>query len=95
MLLTSGKWLIERPEVVEHCREYGIDPAGLKPYFFRHSFLTRWVEDGGDTYIVAQLCGTSVKMVEKRYGHPNVDKLHERFLAFVSQKRTTPPSATG
>ncbi|MBA4190276.1 MAG: hypothetical protein C0467_20005 [Planctomycetaceae bacterium] len=82
------KWLIERPKVVEYCREHGINPTSLKPYFFRHSFLTRWVEDGGDIYIVAQLCGTSVKMVEKRYGHPNIDKLHERYLAFAAQKRT-------
>ncbi len=89
------KWLVERPKVVEHCKEHGIEPTSLKPYFFRHSFLSRWVEDGGDIYIVAQLCGTSVKMVEKRYGHPNVDKLHERFLAFVSQKRTAPPSVAG
>jgi integrase len=78
------KWLTERPKVVEYCREHGIDPLSLKPYFFRHSFLTRWVEAGGDIYIVAQLCGTSVKMVEKRYGHPNIDKLHERYLEFMA-----------
>jgi integrase len=78
------RWLMRRPKVVAYCREHGIDPDSLKPYFFRHSFLSRWVEDGGDIYIVAQLCGTSVRMVEKRYGHPNVDKLHERYLAFMA-----------
>ena len=94
-IANKWKWLVERPKVVAHCKAHGIDPASLKPYFFRHSFLSRWVEDGGDIYIVAQLCGTSVKMVEKRYGHPNVDKLHERYLAFVAQKLTTPPSLAG
>jgi integrase len=78
------RWLVSRTKVVEYCERHDIDPNGLKPYFFRHSFLSRWIEDGGDIYIVAQLCGTSVKMVEKRYGHPNVDKLHERYLAFMA-----------
>jgi integrase len=79
-------WLMDRPKVIAHCKKHGIDPKSLKPYFFRHSFLSRWVETGGDIYIAAQLCGTSVKMVEKRYGHPNVDKLHERYLEFMAKR---------
>jgi integrase len=86
------RWLMKRPRVIEYCEQHGIDPDSLKPYFFRHSFLSRWVEDGGDIYIVAQLCGTSVKMVEKRYGHPNVDKLHEKYLAFMAGHQ---PAAVG
>ena len=27
-------------------------------------------------------------MVEKRYGHPNVEKLHERYLAFMAEIHT-------
>lgn len=81
------RWLVQRPKVVAHCKEHGIEPDGLKPYFFRHSFLSRWVDEGGDIYIAAQLCGTSVKMIEKRYGHPNVDRLHERYLAFMASQK--------
>jgi integrase len=88
------RWLMKRPKVVAYCREHGIEPDSLKPYFFRHSFLSRWVEEGGDIYIAAQLCGTSVKMVEKRYGHPNVDKLHERYLAFVAAKLADPAAVS-
>ncbi len=79
-------WLLRRPKVIAYCHEHGIEPTSLKPYYFRHSFLSRWVEDGGDIYIVAQLCGTSVKMVEKRYGHPHIDKLHERYLQFMTDQ---------
>jgi integrase len=86
-------WLLRRPMVVAYCHEHGIEPTSLKPYYFRHSFLSRWVEDGGDIYIVAQLCGTSVKMVEKRYGHPNIDKLNERYLQFMADQAGTPKDA--
>ena len=79
---------MKRPKVVAYCADHGLTPTGLKPYFFRHTFLSRWVEEGGDIYIVAQLCGTSVKMVESRYGHPNADKLHDRYLAFMATGRT-------
>src|SRR4051794_1123622 len=83
-ILNKWNWLLRRPKVVGCCHDRGIEPTTLKQYNFRHSFLTRWVEDGRDIYIAAQLCGTSVKMVEKRYGHPNVDKFHERYLAFMT-----------
>jgi hypothetical protein len=43
---------------------------------------------------VAQLCGTSVKMVEKRYGHPNIDKLHERHLQFMEEQAGTTRAAS-
>jgi hypothetical protein len=26
-------------------------------------------------------------MVEKRYGHPNIDKLHERYLRFMATQQ--------
>ena len=83
-------WLLKRPRVISYCRDHGIDPKTLKMYNLRHTFLSRWIEDGGDIYIVAQLCGTSVKMVEKRYGHPNVDKLHARYLHFMATTALEP-----
>lgn len=92
-------WLVRRPTVVAYCKGVGIEPKSLKPYFFRHGAISRWVEDGGDIYIAAQIFGTSVKVLEARYGHPNVDKLHERFLSFMAttgpQRASCPsPSAS-
>ena len=88
-ICNKWQWLLKRPHVIAHCEKHGIDPLSLKPYFFRHSFLSQWVEDGGDIYIAAQLCGTSVKMIESRYGHPNVDKLHQRYLDYMATAKQT------
>jgi len=81
----ANNWsrLLKRKAIADYCKEQGIDRKSLKMYNFRHSFLTNWIERAGDIYTVAQLCGTSVKMVEKRYGHPDVDRLHEKYLAFM------------
>jgi integrase len=81
----ANNWsrLLGRKTIVDYCRQYGINRKTLKMYNFRHSFLTNWIERAGDIYTVAQLCGTSVKMVETRYGHPDVDRLHEKYLAFM------------
>jgi integrase len=84
------RWLVKRPAVVKYCREHGIDPNGLKPYFLRHSFISHFLDATGDIYAVAMMCGTSVKMVSQRYGHPDADKLHEKFLAYHAQQRASP-----
>ena len=89
------QWLLKRPKVIAYCAEHGIALSSMKLYNLRHTFITNWIEQAGDIYTVAQLCGTSVKMVEKRYGHPNVDKLHERYLAFMTGQEKTPASVPG
>ena len=53
-------------------------------YNFRHTFISHFLDETGDIYAVAQMCGTSVKMISQRYGHPDADKLHDKFLAFHS-----------
>jgi hypothetical protein len=83
-LCNKWQWLLKRKKVVEYCRKHHIDIKTLKVYNFRHSFITNWIERAGDIYTCAQVCGTSVKMIEKRYGHPDVDKVHEKYLAFMS-----------
>jgi site-specific recombinase XerD len=80
------QWLLKRPTVIEYCKTHGVDMKELKLYNFRHEFLSHWVDSGGDIYVAAQLCGTSVKMVEKRYGHPNIDRLHDKFLQYHATK---------
>ena len=76
------RWLVHRPRVVAYCEKHDIDPDSLKPYNFRHSAISAWVDRAGDIYVGAQVFGTSVKMIETRYGHPNVDLIHEKVLAF-------------
>jgi hypothetical protein len=79
------QWLLKRPKIVAYLTEHKIDPKQVKPYNFRHSALSKWVEEGSDIYIASQLFGTSVKMIEKRYGHPNVERLHEQFVTFMTK----------
>lgn len=76
--------LLARGPVVDHCRSHGVDAGSVSLYSFRHSFISDWVDRAGDVYVCAQLCGTSVKMIETRYGHPDVDRLRERYLEFAA-----------
>lgn len=82
------RWLVQRPRVVEHCREHDIDPDSLKPYNFRHSWACNYLDTTGDIFGAAMMLGTSVKMLQTRYFHMDMDRLHERFLAYHhSQKQ--------
>jgi site-specific recombinase XerD len=47
-------------------------------YTLRHSFITQAITDGMNTLDVARLCGTSLVMVEKHYGHLVASAAHER-----------------
>jgi integrase len=53
-------------------------PAGVCLYTLRHSFITQAITDGMNTLDVARLCGTSLVMVEKHYGHLVASAAHER-----------------
>ncbi|MBP3984783.1 site-specific integrase [Pseudoxanthomonas helianthi] len=44
-------------------------PSGTTAYTLRHSAITDLVTSGLDLFTVAQLAGTSVRMIEKHYGH--------------------------
>jgi integrase len=44
-------------------------PASTSAYTLRHSTITDLVTDGLDLLTVAQVSGTSVKMIEQHYGH--------------------------
>ncbi len=79
------QWLLRRPKVVAHLEEHDIDPGQIRMYNFRHSAISSFLDLGGDIYVASQLYGTSVKMIEKRYGHPNIERLHEQFMAFAAK----------
>ncbi len=81
-LSNKWTWLMKRPAVVAYCEQHDIPRREVRLYNFRHTFISHFLDATGDIYAVAQMCGTSVKMISQRYGHPDVDKLHEKFLAF-------------
>ena len=56
-------------------------PAGVCLYTLRHSFVTQAITDGMTTLDVARLCGTSVGMIEKHYGHLVDDSARKRLAA--------------
>jgi integrase len=56
-------------------------PAGVCLYTLRHSFVTQAITDGMTTLDVARLCGTSVGMIEKHYGHLVADAARKRLAA--------------
>lgn len=56
-------------------------PAGVCLYTLRHSFVTQAITDGMTTLDVARLCGTSVGMIEKHYGHLVADAARERLAS--------------
>lgn len=52
-------------------------PAAVCAYTLRHSAITDLVKSGLDLFHVAQLCGTSVAMIEKHYGHLQKEQVRE------------------
>ncbi|HEX4611672.1 MAG TPA: hypothetical protein VH092_25980, partial [Urbifossiella sp.] len=85
------RWLLLRPSVVAYMEQHEIDTKQVRMYGFRHSAMSKWLDDGGDIYVASQLFGTSVKMIEKRYGSPDIDRLHERFMAFAARNPVAMP----
>ena len=44
-------------------------PEGVCLYTLRHSFITSALTNGGNTFEVAKIVGTSIKMIDDHYGH--------------------------
>jgi len=85
------QWLLKRPKVVAYMTEHEIDPKEVRMYGFRHAAISKWLDDGGDIYVASQLFGTSVKMIEKRYGSPDIGRLHERYMAYAERNPVPVP----
>ncbi|HBE71950.1 MAG TPA: hypothetical protein DDW52_27730 [Planctomycetaceae bacterium] len=56
-------------------------------YAYRHSFITRAMEQGVAIADVAELTGTSVQMIARNYGH--LDKSRDRLQAIASSVRVS------
>jgi len=55
-------------------------PTAPTAYGLRHSFATDWLLESGSIKVLADLIGTSVAMIEKHYGHLQVDKAKMRSI---------------
>jgi integrase len=73
------------PLVDGYMVENDILPTNVIPYGYRHTFATNWIEDGRSIHVLAKLLGTSVKMIEDVYGHPEDVKIHEMYMDFYKK----------
>jgi integrase len=53
-------------------------PTGTVLYTLRHSWITEALRGGMATLDVSRLAGTSLKMIEKHYGHLVLDSARQR-----------------
>lgn len=81
----SWQWrrLLGRPAVAEYLHDKRIQRESLKPYNYRHTWITRYVQQTRDVWGAAKICGTSVKMIEERYCHFDADVLAETYAEFM------------
>lgn len=66
------------------CKENGFDAGKVMCYAFRHSYITRMLKASCPVKLLADLCGTSVKMIEETYSHVHDDlqAMRRLFLQF-------------
>jgi integrase len=84
--------LLKHPKVKKWCREHGFDSDKIMCYAFRHSYITRMLTAGCPIKVLADLCGTSVKMIEETYSHAHDDlqAMRRLFMQF-SGAASSPP----
>jgi integrase len=70
-------------ELVRAAAEKAKLPQGCCLYTLRHSWISEAISGGMTTLDVARLCGTSVAMIEKYYGHLVAGAVKERLAAVV------------
>lgn len=75
---------VNRPSVHQAIIARGVDPAAVTPYSFRHTFISEWLDAGRSIKVCADLCGTSVAMIERVYGHPDQARLGEHYRDFMA-----------
>jgi integrase len=76
--------LIAKPAVAAYIKAHGLQRKHLVPYCLRHTWLSEWIDAGRSIKVAADLCGTSVAMIEKHYGHPDEGRLEMMYLEFMS-----------
>lgn len=54
----------------------------LHPHLLRHTFATRFIENGGDVFTLQQLLGHTTLEMSKRYTHLSNTKIVEKYRVF-------------
>ena len=54
----------------------------LHPHLLRHTFATRFIENGGDVFTLQQLLGHTTLEMSKRYTHMSNAKIIEKYRCF-------------
>ena len=62
-------------------------PVAPTAYGFRHTFATNWLLNSGPIKILADAIGTSVGMIERHYGHVQVDTDRMRSIMIETMAR--------
>jgi len=76
--------LLSRPPVAAYLKEHKLLRKHLVPYALRHTVISEWIDQGRSVKVIADLCGTSVAMIEKHYGHPDEGRLEAMYLEFMN-----------
>ena len=78
--------LRKRPEVNKWLADNDHSAKNVILYGFRHTYITSWLKAGKSINVVADLCGTSVKMIEKHYSHlcNDLPSLRGQALSFTA-----------
>jgi integrase len=77
--------LARRKEVQDYCAANGRNMDDFTPSCYRHTFASAWIDSGRSIDVLAELLGTSVAMLERVYGHPDVETMHRHYREFLEQ----------
>ncbi len=84
--------LLEHDEVQKWCKEHKFNSNRIMCYSFRHSYITNMLKKGCPIKLLADLCGTSVVMIEKNYSkaHDDHHAMRRLFLQFSGASADQP-----
>lgn len=84
------RMLQQRDEVLKWCQATGHQLGPIMGYAFRHGYITTMIKRGCPIKLLADLCGTSVRMIERHYSHAHDD--HAAMLRLLLQ--FVPPASS-
>ena len=76
--------LLKHAKVKRWCRQHAFSSDKIMCYAFRHSYIARMLTAGCPIKLLADWCGTSVKMIEETYSHAHDDlqAMRRMFMQF-------------
>jgi integrase len=82
-ILSQWRRVKEKKPVAEWLQQHEQERLLVVPYSLRHTWITNALKKGQSIKLVADLCGTSVEMIERHYSHVTIDTdaMRTAFLA--------------